>query len=82
MSRPWLGVYVLASVAANTSGGWLKGAPLNADPPPLPRGHSAWVFEFCSGLVDLVVCEVHHLGGGHRLTLAGQAWLTCSSVGP
>jgi hypothetical protein len=40
--------------------------------PPLLRGHSAGVFEFCSGLVDLVVCVRHHRGGGHRLTLAGE----------
>ena len=34
-------------------------------------GHSAGVFKFCSGLVDLVVCVGRHGGGGHRLTLAG-----------
>jgi hypothetical protein len=28
-------------------------------------------FEFCSGLVDLVVGVGHHRGGGHRLTLVG-----------
>jgi hypothetical protein len=30
------------------------------------------VFEFCSGLVDLVVGVRHHRGGGHRLTLTGE----------
>jgi hypothetical protein len=43
-------------------------------PPPLLRGHTAGVFEFCSGLVDLVVCVRHH-GGGHRLTLAGERFV-------
>ena len=28
------------------------------------------VVQFCSGLVDLVVCIGHHGGGGHRFTLA------------
>ena len=28
--------------------------------------------QFCSGLVDLVVCVRRHGGGGHRLTLAGE----------
>src|SRR6516162_7579001 len=37
--------------------------------------HSAWVFEFCSGLVDLVVCVGRHGGGGHRLTLAGERFI-------
>ena len=35
------------------------------------RRVSAAVFEFCSGLVDLVVGVGHHLGGRHRLALAG-----------
>jgi len=33
------------------------------------------VFEFCSGLVDLVVGVCHHRGGGHRLTLAGERFI-------
>jgi hypothetical protein len=33
------------------------------------------VFEFRSGLVDLVVCVRHHGGGGHRLTLAGERFV-------
>jgi hypothetical protein len=33
------------------------------------------VFEFCSGLVDLVVCVGHHGGGGHRLTLVGERFV-------
>ena len=33
------------------------------------------MFEFCSGLVDLVVCVGHHFGGGHRLTLAGERFV-------
>ena len=28
--------------------------------------------QFCSGLVDLVVCVGRHIGGGHRFALAGQ----------
>jgi hypothetical protein len=28
--------------------------------------------QFCSGLVDLIVCVRRHGGGGHRLTLAGE----------
>ena len=43
--------------------------------PPLLRGHSAGVFEFCSGLVDLVVGVGRHGGGGHRLTLAGERFV-------
>jgi len=31
--------------------------------------------QFCSGLVDLVVCVRHHLGGGHRSALAGQRFV-------
>ena len=38
-------------------------------------GNSARVFEFCSGLVDLVVGVGHHLGGGHRLTLTGERFV-------
>jgi len=30
------------------------------------------VLEFCSGLVDLVVCVRRHRGGRHRLALAGE----------
>ena len=40
-----------------------------------PEGHSTGVFEFCSGLVDLVVCVRHYRGGGHRLTLAGERFV-------
>jgi hypothetical protein len=32
-------------------------------------------FQFCSGLVDLVVCVGRHLGGGHRLTLVGERFV-------
>ena len=39
------------------------------------EGHSAGVFQFCSGLVDLVVCVRHHRGGRHRLTLAGERFV-------
>ncbi len=31
--------------------------------------------QFCSGLVDLVVCVSHHGGGGHRLTPAGERFV-------
>jgi len=40
-----------------------------------PQGHSAGVFEFCSGLVDLIVGVCHHGGGGHRLALAGERFV-------
>src|SRR5262249_46243767 len=40
-----------------------------------PEGHSAGVFEFCSGLVDLIAGVGHHGGGGHRFTLAGQRFV-------
>jgi len=40
-----------------------------------PEGHSARVFQFCSGLVDLVVGVRRHGGGGHRLTLAGERFV-------
>ena len=43
--------------------------------PPLLRGHSAGVFEFCSCLVDLVVGVGHHRGGGHRLALVGERFV-------
>src|SRR5208282_4980733 len=33
-------------------------------------------FQFCSGLVDLVVCVGDHGGGGHRLTLAGERFVS------
>jgi hypothetical protein len=33
------------------------------------------VFEFCSGLVDLVVCVGHYLGGAHRFALAGERFV-------
>ena len=33
------------------------------------------MFEFCSGLVDLVVGVGRHGGGGHRLTLAGERFV-------
>jgi hypothetical protein len=42
---------------------------------PLLRGHSAWVFECCSGLVDLVICVRHHLGRSHHLTLVGERFV-------
>jgi hypothetical protein len=32
--------------------------------------------QFCSGLVDLVVGVGHHLGGGHRLTVAGERFVS------
>ena len=31
--------------------------------------------QFCSGLVDLVVCVGRHGGGGHRLALAGERFV-------
>jgi hypothetical protein len=31
--------------------------------------------QFCSGLVDLVVCVRRHRGGGHRLALAGERFV-------
>ena len=31
--------------------------------------------QFCSGLVDLVVCVGHHGGGGHRLAAAGERFV-------
>ncbi len=31
--------------------------------------------QFCSGLVDLVACVGHNLGGGHRLALAGERFV-------
>jgi hypothetical protein len=37
-----------------------------------PDRTSPMVFEFCSGLVDLVVGVGRHLGGGHRLALAAS----------
>src|SRR6516225_586733 len=33
------------------------------------------VFEFCSGLVDLIVCVGHYRGGGHRFALAGERFV-------
>ena len=33
------------------------------------------MFEFCSGLVDLVVGVGHHRGRGHRFTLAGELFV-------
>ena len=33
------------------------------------------MFEFCSGLVDLVVCVGRHGGGRHRFTLAGERFV-------
>src|SRR5262245_57472535 len=32
--------------------------------------------QFCSGLVDLVICVGHHLCGGHRPTRAGQRFVS------
>jgi hypothetical protein len=32
-------------------------------------------FQFCSGLVDLVICVRHHRGGGHRLALVGERFV-------
>src|SRR6516225_10763494 len=43
--------------------------------PPLLTGHSAGVFEFCSGLVDLVVGVGRHGGGGHGFALAGERFV-------
>jgi DNA invertase Pin-like site-specific DNA recombinase len=37
--------------------------------------NSTRVFEFCSGLVDLVVCVRRHRGRGHRLALAGERFV-------
>jgi hypothetical protein len=37
--------------------------------------NSTRVFEFCSGLVDLVVCVGRHLGGGHCFTRAGERFV-------
>ena len=31
--------------------------------------------QFCSGLVDLVVCVGRHGGGGHRFALAGERFV-------
>ena len=31
--------------------------------------------QFCSGLVDLVICVGRHGGGGHGLTLAGEGFI-------
>ena len=31
--------------------------------------------QFCSGLVDLVVCVGRHGGGGHRLTVPGEQFV-------
>jgi hypothetical protein len=50
-------------------------APLPSPSASAPEGHSAGMFEFCSGLVDLVVGVHHHRGGGHRLTLAGERFV-------
>ncbi|MGO9694178.1 MAG: hypothetical protein ACLPYO_10365, partial [Mycobacterium sp.] len=33
------------------------------------------VFEFCSSLVDLVICVRRHGGGGHGLALAGERFV-------
>jgi hypothetical protein len=33
------------------------------------------VFEFRSGLVDLVVCVRRHFSGSHHLTLAGERFV-------
>ncbi len=41
---------------------------------PWPE-HSPMKFEFCSGLVDLVVRVRHYLGGGHRFALAGERFV-------
>jgi hypothetical protein len=40
-----------------------------------PEGASAGPFEFCSGLVDLVVGVGCHRGGGHRFTLSGERFV-------
>jgi hypothetical protein len=60
---------------ARERGGPLPSIAVADETPPLLRGHSAGVFEFCSGLVDLVVCVHHHGGGGHRLALAGERFV-------
>ena len=39
------------------------------------RRVSARVFEFCSGLVDLVVCVGCHGGGGHLFACAGERFV-------
>ncbi len=31
--------------------------------------------QFCSGLVDLAIGVRHHIGCGHRLTLAGESFV-------
>jgi hypothetical protein len=36
---------------------------------------SPMAFEFCSGLVDLVVCVRHHGGGGHCFALVGERFV-------
>jgi hypothetical protein len=41
---------------------------------PVPSLESR-AFEFCAGLVDLVVCVGRHGGGGHRLALAGERFV-------
>jgi len=41
---------------------------------------SARVFEFCSGLVDLVVGVRHHRGGGHRFALAGERFVALADA--
>ena len=54
--------------------------PGAATPSPVSAGNglsrdsrnSTRVFEFCSGLVDLVVCVGCHGGGGHRFAFAGE----------
>ena len=37
--------------------------------------NSTRLFEFCSGLVDSVVCVGRHGGGGHCLALAGERFV-------
>jgi hypothetical protein len=37
--------------------------------------NSTRVFEFCSGVVDLVVGVSHDGGGGHRFALAGERFV-------
>jgi class 3 adenylate cyclase len=70
--------------AIEAHGGWLfkhtGDGVCAAFAAPLPRWtrdsrNSTRVFEFCSGLVDLVVGVGRHGGGGHRLALAGERFV-------
>jgi hypothetical protein len=52
-----------------------RGAATDVDDVVVGPRNSTGVFEFCSGLVDLVVGIGRHRGGGHRLTLAGERFV-------